>query len=163
MKNKIGLIGAAIVGCAALTATMIIAGCSSMSSQQQQVANGIVTLGVTDGAAAATALVLKKNPEYLPDFQLGASVLQTLASGTNAVNASDIAGTLESAGETNAVVDAVVIQAAQSAADILSSQTNAVIQQQEVDQVLSAAATGIRQGVALEQALQSPPVPTPAN
>jgi hypothetical protein len=152
---KIGHIGRiGLISCAlAATAVFCGFGCANETPQQQQVATGIVTLGVTDGAAAATALVLKKNPAYTPDFELGASVLQTLANGTNAINASDIAGTLESAGETNPIVDAVIIQAAQSAADILSSQTNAVIQQQEVDQVLNAAAQGIAQGVQLEQAL----------
>lgn len=127
-----------------LAAVMVMAGCSTTSNSTATLAD--TELAVSAAASTATALVVHNNPSYAPDFQLGAQVLNTLASGTNSINMADVGGTLASAGETNAAVLLVITAAVTTAETIVNQQTNPIVQQQWAAGILGATASGIASG-----------------
>ena len=158
MRHMKPLLIGTVMGLAMIVGVSLLGtGCVTGPNGQQTmspVAQSLIGMGITDGAEAATAAVLNKNPQYAPDFTLGASVLETLATGTNSISATAVAGTLESAGETNILVETVVINSVQNAATALNAQTNSLVQQQQLQMVMTDVAAGINQGIALHAALQ---------
>lgn len=138
----------------AIVASLLLVGCATTSPTE----SAVVQLVVTESAATATALVVHNNPSFAPDFRLGSEVLTELSTGTNDINMSDVGATLATSGETNAAVNSIIITAVSSASAFLASQTNGVIQQQEVKSVLGWAADGINEGLPLAPMAAHEPV-----
>jgi ABC-type spermidine/putrescine transport system permease subunit II len=147
LKNKIMekiILSLTLAAIAALTFT----GCATTSPSQAAVEQAVVTTGVADG----TVLVLNKNPKYEPDFVAGASLLQTIVTGTNSLSATELSNAFETAGKTNAVANMVILNALAivNAYDANQS-TNAVTQNAALKTGASWIVAGINEGLAIEQ------------
>lgn len=117
MKNIVStLLVTAVIATAALVAgcsTASSGGSSASTTTNAPAVNPTVTAleqtVITSAAQDATILVLNKNPNYRADFEAGNAVLGLLATGTNQINAATVDAALQQVGETNQVVNMVIL------------------------------------------------------
>lgn len=124
---------------------LILAGCGTTPSNTAT-EEAIVTLA----AQNATVLVLQKNPKYRPDFVAGSALLGTIASGTNELTPAVVNAALEASGQTNQVVNLVILNGVTILdAYARSATTNSTLQTATTKTGAGWIQTGITQGLAL--------------
>jgi len=138
-----------------IVATLALAGCKNMTPQQQAITQDAAQVGVTSAAMAATALVVRNNPQSVPDFQAGQVVLNQLAGSGMGLSTNNIQAILAQENVTNPAVATVISAAVLTVTPFLDSITNVVEQQQILHESFTWASTGIVFGIPLGQALAS--------
>lgn len=143
-KNKITSFTTVITTAGLLAASLIFTGCAGSPAEQE---------GVTAVAAAATAAVVRNNPQSVPDFQSGQIVLNQLAGNPSELSTNNIDAILNQIGQTNAAAAAVAQSTLVFVTPLIESATNAVQQRQFLVNTLTWTSTGIGLGIPLGEAL----------
>jgi hypothetical protein len=121
-----------------------LAACFQTSSPSAQAATQIA---VVAASSIATAETLQNNPQYKPDFVLGAQVLSSISAGTNLVTAASVQSALTAAGEKNALIGTVIDACISVANAYLTSGTTPAAQSSELQQVCGWIGQGITEGL----------------
>ena len=120
-------------------------GCATTSQNSAEQA-AVEQQLVTDAAQVGTALALQNNPKYSADFLAGEQVLDSIATGTNAVSAATVEQALSAAGENDQVVTLAITDALGLADTYIASEgTNAAT----VQAVCGWIGTGIGESLSL--------------
>ena len=138
MKNITTLVLAGIIG-----SMLLMQGCQTNSVNTQ----AATQIAVTAASSIATAETLQSNPQYRPDFVLGAQVLNSISTGTNLVTAASVQAALAAAGEKNALISTVVDACISVANAYLTSATTPAAQSSELQQVCGWIGQGITEGL----------------
>ena len=143
MKNKFSLLTLAALT-AASVAMISFTGCAGSPAEQE---------GVIGVAAAATAAVVRNNPQSVPDFQAGQIVLNELAANPVALSTNNIDAILKQIGQTNAAAASVAASTILFITPLINNATNVIQQQQLLVNTLEWTSTGIGVGIPLGEAL----------
>lgn len=135
-----------IIPLALVIGAVCLAGCKNQQAAQ---------LAVTGAAAGATAVIVRNNPQSVPDFQAGVLVLNNLAGSTNQLSTNNVTAIMDQVGATNADVQAVVDASLLTLQPFVNGATNSVEQTQLLDSGLQWAAAGIELGIPLGEALNA--------
>ena len=139
------LISGLILSAMLMLSSFMVTSCSTPPTPQQAAIEQQV---ITGGVADATVLILNKNPQYKPDFIAGAAILSTLANGTNTITPQVVDAALVASGETNVLVNALIINGITSLDNYAPTvSTNSSVQLQVIQTGAGWVVAGVNQGV----------------
>jgi hypothetical protein len=106
---------------------------------------------VTGGVAAGTAAILKNNPKYTPDFQIGAAFLNQVAGSTNTVTPAEVEAALAANNVTNPIVSGIITAGITTGQGFLAGfETNTSATSTDIKLISGWVGTGILQGIAID-------------
>ena len=125
----------------------LAAGCATTQSPTTTaIEQGIVQGGVATGTAA----ILKNNPKYTTDFQLGATVLNQVAGSSDVVTLAQVQAAVGSNVD-NPVVTGIITTGITTGQGLLAGfETNTSATSEDIKLISGWVGTGILQGIAID-------------